>query len=282
MVFSTTTLCILGGGAAIAVIATALLFYLESSKIAIVRLFLGVLAILLLFGTMGLLLSKMHSLPIAFFLLSAISLFAGIIYNGWGDKFFPWYDRNLFIPGFVTNIVWASWATFGFTLIYDMVSAKPFLYSPYLIVGILPIMIPFVIIKAYDYWMNIPALQYRKWYYESTLTLPVLEPINVMKINIQFTKNPDELEPNFEGYWVELPSEMELGVLFHYFIFSHNNRHREYKKEPIQVAIDGKPLGWLLYKHQSSNQRVYFDTALSLNQNNILNNETIFVQSYSN
>ncbi|WP_162794276.1 TssN family type VI secretion system protein [Runella rosea] len=180
------------------------------------------------------------------------------------------------------RIVWSGWAAAGFAFVYGLLSPKATAFLPYLIVGILPIILPYLFIKSYDYWINIPPLKYRKWQYKSQVSLPVLEPINVIKVNIQFTKIPDESDPVFEGYWVELPSEKDLGTLFHYFIYSHNNRHREHKKDPIHVETGGKKLGWLLYKQNTLEQRIYLNTDLSLTQNNIMNNETIFAQSYSN
>lgn len=282
MAFSTLTLITFGSCFSIAVLSTLLLYYLEAPAIVSVRLFLGALGLLLLFGITGLSVSKMPSLPLAFAVLSVVSLLSGIFYTAWGGKFFLWYHQESFASGLMTFIVWGGWAATGFTLIYGLLSPKATAFSAYLTVAVLPITVPYLFIHLYNAWLTIPTLKYRKWYYESHLSLPVLEPINIIKINIQFTKVPDESAPVFEGYWVELPRDKELGTLFHYFIYSHNNRHREHKKDPIRVESNGKKLGWLLYKRNTSDQPIYLNTDHSPVQNNIMDNETIFAQSYSN
>lgn len=282
MVFSIGTLVIFSSCLAIAVLSTALLYIQEASKINGIRLFLGALGLVLLFGITGVALSKTRSLPVVFAVLSLLSLVSGIVYTVWGRRFFQWYTRESFASGMMTFIVWSGWAAAGFTTVYGLISPKATVFLADLIVGIVPIILPYLISKSYDFWLSIPQLKYKKWYYDPQVSLPVLEPINIVRVNMQFTRIPDEPEPVFEGYWVELPGDKELGTLFHYFIYSHNNRHREHKKDPIRVDINGKKMGWLLYKQNALGQRMYLNTDLSPVQNNITDNETIFAQSFSN
>ncbi|MEO6282973.1 MAG: TssN family type VI secretion system protein [Dyadobacter sp.] len=271
---------LLAGILLMTICAMVLLFRMNVPQIRVVRLGIGAFGFLLIFGGIGLLLAYV-SLINAFILLSLISLVFGTVSLIWGHYVFPWFNPGDFKPGFLTLCTWIGWSAFGFAAIYGLRSVKAPLFLPVLIIGILPFLIPYLCWLSYDYWMSIPELRYRRWHYDGQRVLPILEPINVIQVNIQFTKIPDEVEPTFEGYLVEFPGDVDLGTLYQYFIYSHNNRHRDYKKSPIMHSNDGRPLGWLMFKQGLSNERIYLDSTKSLRQNSVRDHDTILAQSYS-
>ena len=84
---------------------------------------------------------------------------------------------------------------------------------------------------------------------------------------------------DFEGYEVEYPGNVDLGTLFHYFISFHN-KHREYRKKPIQFLSDNQlPLEWMLYKYSPQKKKVLLDTEKTLFENQIGGNDIIYATS---
>ena len=283
MDLSTNVLSVIGLSVLVAITTTGLLFYLKTAEIAVIRVVLGIMVALLVFGGAGLLLSKVVSLPTVFWSLSLLAFLVGTAFSIWGNRLFPWCIADDFRSGFLTILAWASWSLVGFGLVYGIMSEKSAFYLPSLTVGVLlPMLLPYIFKKSYDFLASIPTVRYRRWYFDPNNPLPVLEPINLVRVNMQFTKNIDETEPNFEGYEVEFPSDLALGALFQYFIYSHNNRHRDYKKNPIPYQHDGAPIGWVLYKQPTTNQKIYLNTDQSLVQNNIQNHDTIFAHGLTN
>lgn len=271
---------LLAGTFIAAAVVTGLLFFLKIQQVRLVRLGLGILGFLLVFGGVGLF-SASLSLITCYLILSLSALSLGILHLVWGDKFFPWFQPPDFRSALLTTCIWLTWAIFGFALIYGLRSEKAAVFLPVLLAGTLPFLAPYLCWLSYKHWLSIPQLRYRRWYYDGQRVLPLLEPINVIQVNIHFTKIPDETEPNFEGYLVEFPGDVDLGTLYQYFIYSHNNRHRDYKKSPITYISNGRPLGWVMFKQGPGNERVYLDAGKSLRQNSIRDYDTILAQSYS-
>lgn len=280
MFVSTEIVPVIIGSLVISLFATGVLVYVENGKTRIVRQVLGIIGALLLFGIIGLCVHNISSLPAVFSLFSISAFLSGIIYVVWSSEIFSWQSRPEFTVSLLTLTVLALWSWLGFALTYAFTSGKSNAYLSSLPVGVLPVFIPFLYLRVYEFRFSIPSVRYRRWYYDANRSLPLLEPINLITVTIQFTKLPDEAEPTFEGYAVQLPEGIPLGQLFHYFIHSHNNRHREHKKNPIQYSANGRSLGWLLYK-QTLNRKMYLDTERTLAENAIVNNETIFAESFS-
>ncbi|MCE7059244.1 TssN family type VI secretion system protein [Dyadobacter sp. CY343] len=271
---------LLAGSFLVAVVATVLLFLLKIQHVRPIRLALGILAFVLLFGGVGLV-SAFSSLITGYIILGLFALILGSLSVGWGSRIFPWFKPGSLQSGFLTTCIWAAWAIFGFAVVYGLRSEKAAVFLPVLMAGILPFLVPYLCWISYQYWLSIPQLRYRRWYYDGQRVLPLLEPINVIQVNIHFTKIPDEAEPNFEGYLVEFPGDVDLGTLYQYFIYSHNNRHRDYKKSPIAYIDKGRPLGWVMFKQGPGNERIYLDAGKSLRQNSVRDHDTILAQSYS-
>ncbi|MCF0075103.1 TssN family type VI secretion system protein [Dyadobacter sp. CY261] len=280
MSLAVNVIYILAGIFLMALVATMLLFLLKIQPLRLVRLALGALGLLLIFGGIGLVTAPL-SLMFCYILLSLTAFALGVLSVGWGNRIFPWFRPGDLRSGFLTTCVWALWSIFGFAIIYGLRSEKASVFLPVLLVGILPFVVPYLCWLSYNYWVSIPQLRYRRWYYDGQRVLPVLEPINVIQVNIHFTKTPDEAEPSFEGYLVEFPGDVDLGTLYQYFIYSHNNRHRDYKKSPITYIHNGRPVGWVMFKQGPGNERLYLDAGKSLRQNSVRDHDTILAQSYS-
>ena len=256
-------------------------WYLKKAEISTVRLFLGIMGNTLLFGGLGLILSKNTSLPLIFWIVTLAAFLEGLVLVWKGQQVFQWYHKEDGLIESATTLIWIFVGSLSFITVFGVISSNPNQFATNSTAGIISMLIPIILNKSYQYALSIPRLKYRRWYYNPTAFLPVLEPINVIKINIQFTKIPNESVPNFEGYWVELPSDILLGTLFHYFIYSHNNRHRDYKRNPIPYTQGDLPIGWVLYKKNTAGQSVYLDMELSLKQNKIIESDTIYAQGFT-
>jgi hypothetical protein len=266
----------------LAFILTGILWYLKKADLLIIRIILGLMGSLLLFGGIGFVTAQTSvSLPFMFWQLVFVGLLIGGLLAWRGHLAFPWSDDNTFTSPIITTAIWTVAGMLGFSMVFGMLSTHVADDALYGSVGIVSLFLPVVLKIAYTYWCSIPELRYRRWYYNPASFLPVIEPIDVVRVNIQFTKAPNESPPIFEGYWVDLPSGMELGTLFHYFIYSHNNRHRDYKRNPIPYTHEGQPIGWVLYKKTNTDKTVYLNTETSLKQNTVGENDTIFAEGFT-
>ena len=108
--------------------------------------------------------------------------------------------------------------------------------------------------------------------------IPKLQPIDPIKLMMNFTPVPSGSNGPFESYEVEFPTNRNLSELFHYFICFHN-KHREYKKRPIQFLEGEVPLAWVLYKYTPQKKKQYLDMDKTLIENQVYANEHIYALS---
>ena len=264
----------------LALLATGILLYMAMTRLRAVRLGIGMLGGFVIFGSLGLILAQTDSLVVSFAVLSLVSFGIGVALAAYGSLVFNGAESGEPWVNLLTGVFLAAWSWLGFTLVGGLLAPARLGWFPSLSVALLGVLIPTLFKFARHYWLEIPQVRYRRWYFDSTAPLPVLEPIDVVRVAVRFTKKPDASPPEFEGYTVGFPGQVPLGELFRYFIDSHNNRHRDYRRNPIQYVSNGRPLGWLLYQ-QVGESRQYLDTDKTLIENGISDQQTIFAESFT-
>ncbi len=141
--------------------------------------------------------------------------------------------------------------------------------------GLIGFLFPIMAMQAYRFFTQIPAADYKKWYYPTDKELPDLDLLDlsrVLVIQFEFTKKAGETA--FTNFRAKAPVAMLLGDLFFIFINDYNDRN---PNSPIEyLDSNGQPYGWVFYKRGSllkGNQ--YMDFNLTFQANNIVDNETI-------
>ncbi|WP_020599750.1 TssN family type VI secretion system protein [Spirosoma panaciterrae] len=207
-----------------------------------------------------------------YILVQVLALGIGILHVWLSPRFAP-NLMTTFGIGFVTTLL-ILLAGIGFSLLLytqtgDLGSRWPFVSS------LLPFLIPFLVVQAYQYYRQIPPADYKKWYYPINGDMPDLDLLDLSKILViqfEFLKSP--ADSNYTNFKAKAPVAMSLGDLFLVFINDYNERT---PNSPIQYTdAAGRPYGWVFTQKTAWWKRpVYFDPALDFTQNQLVDNATI-------
>lgn len=256
---------------------TGILIYEKGSAVSILRWAIWLFWIFLLFAVFGFINSKTDSLITGFVTLFAGAFVMGLLYLILASHTLSWWRRELLFDIFIAGLSLYFVGLAGYILTYNLLeNENQFQYL--LLSGSPAFFLPAVIVASYDLWMKIPALKYRTWTYPVHEPVPRLVPVDTVRVMMNFTPVPGK-NADFEGYEVEYPGNVDLGTLFHYFISFHN-KHREYRKKPIQFLSDNQlPLEWMLYKYSGQKKKVLLDTEKTLFENHVSENDIIYATS---
>lgn len=275
LLLNTLVLFVLG------LILTGLLLYARAG-VSKVRLVIGIVWSLILFGLMGYLTTLIHALPMRFLSLMAMSLGLGIIYLHMAPNALPDWSRtsvlDLFLPGLVLMVFGIS----GFLICHFALSnsgAENSNNLTSLLAAFPAFLLPASWVYSYSQWASIPPLRYTTWTYPLYRELPKLHPVDPIKINLNYTTQPSGLDGPFEGYEVEFPTNVPLGDLFHYFIAFHN-RQAKNRRALIQYVQGDMPVEWILYRNAPpAGKRVHLDMVKTLPENGVKYGDTIYASS---
>ncbi|SKB47774.1 TssN family type VI secretion system protein [Dyadobacter psychrophilus] len=256
---------------------TGILIYEKGSAISILRWAIWLIWVCLLFAILGFINSKTDSITTGFIVLLAMSFLMGILYLILAPMTLPWWSDDSLLDIFIAGLSLYFVGIAGYILTYNLLEHEnPFQYL--LLSGSPAFLLPALIYVSYALWMKIPALQYKTWSYPVNEPVPRLVPVETVRVMMNFTPVPGKNEP-FEGYEVEYPGNTTLGQLFHYFISFHN-KHREYRKKPIQFLSDNQlPLEWMLFKYSPQRKKIILDTEKTLFENDVKGNDIIYAIS---
>jgi len=258
----------------------SILFYINERRIEILRIAMWTFWTFLLFSILGLIAAKSESLISSFFYTLTGSLLLGVLYLILAPITLDWWRRDSLQDVLITSTALFFFGLSGFILIFNIQEAI-YTHLLYLFLASTPaFFLPVFFLKSFDLWINIPAKKYLSWAYPLDKPIPKLVPVDTIKVVMNFTPVPAK-EKIFEGYEVEYPANVPLGELFHYFISFHN-KHREYRKKPIQFVNDQQlPLEWNLYKYSSGKKKIYLNVEKTLTENEIGKDDIIYAASFN-
>lgn len=257
-------------------IALGILFYVRGSAVSIIRPIILILWMSLLCSGLGYLATKIESLSNRFLMVFLGAILLGVVYLVVAPLTLNWWKRLRLLDLFLTSLMLLLFGIGGFALLYTLLSVSEDL--PYLLVALAAFLLPSIYVATYDNWMQIPPIKYKSWIFPIHSEIPRLHPIEPMRITMNFTPLPTGRKGPFEGYEVEFPTNVSVGELFHYFISFHN-KHREYRKKPIQYLNGKMPLQWVLFKNTSNRKKLYLDMDKTLIENQIVPNDHIYAYS---
>jgi len=264
-------------GAAIMGFVTKLRKLLNKNKKAF---FIYTFLVLIVFGVTGMLASDkvLQNSPISNFIsFQILFLIYGSIHVLVMRKFFKDIYTKLsdFWPELLYTFVTAIFGLFGFAFAIQFFKID-FMFM-FLAAGIC-FMIPYLVVKLYEFAVNIPVPIYKKWVYpvdknvrdpkESELKNPVV-------ISFEFNKEVDSDE--ISNFRLKAPEQMEFGKLFYFFVNDYNERHPESKIAHLDK--NHNPYEWVFYsKPNFLGNRKHFDFNKTVDANGIKENDVIICQ----
>ncbi len=137
--------------------------------------------------------------------------------------------------------------------------------------------IPVLIYQAFTYFLNIPADEYKLWYYPEHNPLPSIENvINAETKKVKFVLSKELHDGKQTSFILEnTPIDTSLGMVFFNLLNKSNSnkgiRHIRYTNE------HDEPFGWLFYTRKGwLKNKIVIDPDLSFRNNQIHSNEVIF------
>jgi hypothetical protein len=138
--------------------------------------------------------------------------------------------------------------------------------------------LPYFVVKAFDYFERIPERRYKLWYYPLGKDIPDMDLLDLSKILvIQFELPKRDGDTSFTNFKAKAPVSMLFGELFFLFMYDYNERHPD---SPVQYLGSGQvPQGWLFYrKHKWYQRRVYLDPHNTFKANGVIDNDIIIAE----
>lgn len=160
-------------------------------------------------------------------------------------KFFPDLAEKFsdFWTEFLYTIVTIFIGLIGFLFVVSMY--KP-AYQYIFTSSALWFLIPFMVVKLYEFSISIPVAIYKKWFYpiDKRMQDPKNEElVNPLVISFEFNKKKKTKE--ISNFRLKGPEKMEFGKLFYFFINDYNERH---PGGEIQFLDEkNNPYGWIFY-----------------------------------
>lgn len=177
-------------------------------------------------------------MQVIFLLLGILHLYAMQQKLPWGKEGAFWAD---FLFTFLVNLVGAI----CFLMVYRIVNREGMEWL--MTASTLFFIIPLFVLYTFRAAMEIPPKLMKQWYY------PVHQPLeepdehklkNMLLISFEFHKAPGDTY--FTNFRAKAPADMELRLLFYYFINDYNDRHPQGKIQYINGQ--GEAFGWMFYK----------------------------------
>ncbi len=138
--------------------------------------------------------------------------------------------------------------------------------------------IPFLVLKMYEFVTLIPAPIYQKWYFP--IGQDIKDPegkelANPLVISLEFNKQKTDQE--ISRFKLKAPEGMEFGKLFYFFVDDYNDLHPE-----GQIMVSdrtGTASGWIFYfKPNWWSSVCYIDAKRTVEWNGIKEENTIIAQ----
>jgi len=241
------------------------------------KFFLYILVVLVLFAATALLSNKnvLNDIPLNNFISFQVIFFIlGILHVLALRKFFPDLAEKPtdFWGEFCYTIVTIFLGLIAFTFVANIYKPD---FTYIFAASTLAFLIPFMIVKVYEYATAVPVKIYKKWTYpiDKKIKDPKDEELaNPLVISFEFNKgkNMDEIS-NFR---LKAPEKMEFGKLFYFFINDYNDRHPE--GEIRYMDYKNNPFEWVFFtKPKWHGGQKYIDFTKTVEANDIKEDEVI-------
>ncbi len=192
-------------------------------------------------------------------------------------KFFADISESMtdFWTEFLYTIVIMLLGLIGFLFVVQFYKAE---YMYVFLASVICFMIPYFVVKLYEFAISIPVPIYKKWTYPSTENMKdpkESELKNPVIISFEFNKDVDTDE--ISSFRLKAPEQMEFGKLFYFFINDYNERHPE--SQIAHKDKENKPYEWVFFsKPDFIGNRKHIDFIKTVGSNRIKENDVIICQ----
>jgi len=240
-------------------------------------LFLYILVILVFFALTGLLANDRvleNSVLGNFISFQVFFLLYGSLHIWVMRRFFADVSEKLhdFWPEFLYTLVVGIWGLTGFlfTIQYFKID-----YTYDFLAAGFCFLIPYFVVKLYEYGVAIPLPIYKTWEYPIGQSIKDRKDQEFKDLKvISFEFNKDEAEREIVNFRLRAPENMEFGRLFYFFIGDYNEKHPESKIHFKNTK--NQPDKWIFYsKPNLLGYRKYYDYAKTVRENGIKENDII-------
>jgi len=243
------------------------------------RFFIYLLVTAVLFAAVALLSNKkvLDNIPLNSFIGFQVILFVlGFLHVYAMRRIFPDLQKKItnFWLELLYTIVITCIALIAFMMVVELY--KPEFKYMFLSAGI-AFIIPFFIVKLFEYAIAVPVSVYKKWFY------PVGQNIKDPKDNelrnplvISFHFSKDERTNELSNFRLKAPEAMEFGKLFYYFINDYNDRHPE--GEISFIDKKNEPYGWIFYRKTWFGLLKHVDFERTIKSNRIKEDTVVICQ----
>lgn len=183
--------------------------------------------------------------------------------------------RNFFIE--LKEKRTSFWTEFLFTVIVGGVGLIAFmfinnlykpLYTYIFTAAIICFLLPFLVVKLYEFSIAVPVPVYKKWFYpvDRVMSPPKGDELdNLHVIYFEFYKNNNSNE--FSRFSLKAPAKMTFGRLFYIFINDYNDNHPEGLINYLNQH--NNPVGWVFHTKPSWfgwRRHIDFDKTIEMNK----------------
>ncbi len=223
----------------------------------------------LAFGGVGL--TVFFDIAESFYLFVAnqvIFLLLGILHVWAMFSLLKWTSKESFWHEMVFTLFEAILGMAAYTFVFDRF--KPEEYPVLFSTAVIAFVIPFFVLKTFDFMLAIPELEYKKYYLPVGKTIEIPEELDMEKaISIKFLVQISHDKP-YDEIKANVPSVRQVfGEYFPVAVADHNDKHPGHR-------IDGydktrKPQGWLFYfpPQRWWQSKKFIDSDLTVAENGI-------------
>lgn len=216
--------------------------------------------------------------PQVFFNVSALGFFLlGFLHFYLYDHWQLYNPESKFSSTFLFSILILVLGFITYTLAFYFLSKKSS-YVFLMPITLIAFLIPLWIHRSFDLALNVPAVDYKKWYFPEkpiVLDFDNIDTSNISIITYVFSKKHGDTE--ISNFQTKAPYELKLGDLFYGFLQEWNHRNPQ---STIEYMDEEKlPFGWLFYiKEAWYLPKRYLDPDLTIKDNKLKVNQIIITK----
>jgi hypothetical protein len=261
--------------------ATAFFMLKEEGKEVSVKVFIiySVVAILIaaLLGLTGLITINSASsffmgLQAAVFVLGIVHVFALYRLNSWSEQESLWQEL-------VFTLYVAMLGAFIFLILFNVLNKHG--YAVLFTSSFIFFLVPFLVVKCFDFMLMIPAEVYPMWYFpagEVDLEIPedVMDDESIIVVEFQMARALSDDAETIKSR-SKLPLKLEFGRFFPIFLDQYNDRNAGTQIE----FLDGskQPYGWNFYiKPKWYQSPRYINPDITIRENGVKENDIIVAE----
>ncbi len=214
-----------------------------------------------------------------FIALQVGSTLLGIIHAFTLYRLNAWNDRDSFVHELVFTLYVSALAALSFIVVFSLCNQMGYvlIFSG----SIIFFLVPFLVLKCYEFMIQIPEEVYTKWFYpigqgENDLPEELLDDTNVVIIEFRMLQNTNEDSELIKSR-SRLPLKIEFSKFFPAFLEQFNDRNPGRKIQFMDA--NNEPHGWNFYLLPKWWQfKTYINPQLTIRENGIKENSIIIAE----